>query len=68
MKQPDHPRIHHRPTLPAYERAKRQDVMPARCEHHACRCRRAAELAAMDRLQDAILCHYERVPCRARLT
>lgn len=44
----------------------RHQAFPARCEHHACRCRRAAELAAMGRTLDAIRCHYEQVPCRAQ--
>lgn len=41
------------------------------CEHHYCRCRRAAELAALcDRtgqvryLVAAVQAHEERVPCR----
>lgn len=37
---------------------------PVTCEHHFCRCMRAAELAAMDRLQDAIAVHEQTVTCR----
>jgi len=35
-----------------------------RCRHHACQCARAAELAAMGLLPEAIDVHYEEVECR----
>ena len=34
------------------------------CEHHYCRCMRAAELAAQDLLPEAIDVHYQNVRCR----
>lgn len=34
------------------------------CEHHTCRCARAAELAAMGQLHEAIEVHFARVRCR----
>lgn len=36
------------------------------CEHHACRCARANELASMGLVPDAIRAHEERVRCRQR--
>jgi len=39
---------------------------PPRCEHYECQRRRAAELTAMGRLQDAIRAAHESVPCRRR--
>jgi hypothetical protein len=37
---------------------------PVLCEHHVCRCARAAELTAMGLLPDAIRVHQERVRSR----
>lgn len=34
------------------------------CQHYACRCARANELANMDMLQSAIAVHFQRVTCR----
>lgn len=34
------------------------------CEHYECRCARAAELAAMDRTEEAIAIHGKQVMCR----
>lgn len=34
------------------------------CQHYACRCARAAELAAMDLAESAIAVHHQRVACR----
>jgi len=39
-------------------------LTPARCTHHYCQCIRADELAAMDRLDDAIQAHNTTVRCR----
>jgi hypothetical protein len=41
-----------------------QRVSGARCEHHACRCARTAELAAMGLTLEAIRVDGERVRCR----
>ena len=35
-----------------------------RCEHHVCRCARAAELGAMDMTPEAIAVHEQIVTCR----
>jgi hypothetical protein len=34
------------------------------CEHYACRCARAAELAAMGELEAAVAVHFDKVTCR----
>ncbi len=39
-------------------------TVPSHCEHHDCRCARAAELAAMGMTAEAVEVHYRRVPCR----
>jgi hypothetical protein len=39
-------------------------LAPVHCEHYICRCARAAELAAMGLLPEAIRVHQERVRCR----
>ena len=40
------------------------DQKPARCEHHECRCARAAELAAMGLTAEAVEAHQRTVRCR----
>lgn len=35
-----------------------------RCQHHECRCARAAELVAMGLLREAIDVHDQEVQCR----
>ena len=38
--------------------------LPKPCNHHYCRCMRAAELAAMGLILEAIQVHYGPVACR----
>lgn len=37
------------------------------CRHHYCLCMRAAELAAMGRLPDAVKVHTDGLPVRCRM-